>query len=191
MRPGSDFVEHGFFGNFFDGGASAAGTAIAAGATGAGTTEGAGIVLFDDGLLGLHGFDVLEGEMFGLEDDAAEDVFGELDVAFNAGDFGAFALEEGEDVDATLLAFDFVGESAFIPLAQVEDFGIGTMEDVFDFLFCGLPGAGGVGGIQKEQGFVLTCMGGHRWRLRYVGVWGRAAQQRYHGIRHLPKGKGG
>ncbi len=114
-----------------------------------------------DGLLGLHGFDVLEGEMIGLEDEAAEDVFRELDVAFNAGDLGAFALEEGEDVDAALLAFDFVGEAAFVPLADVEDFRVGAVEDVLHFVFGGFPRAGGVGGVEEEECFVLTCVGGH------------------------------
>src|SRR5262249_20618803 len=100
-------------------------------------------------------------QMIALEDDATQNIFRKLHVALDAGDLGAFALEEGKDVNATFLAADFVGEAAFVPLADVENFGVGAVQNMFNFRLGGLPGAGGVGGIEEEKSFVLTCVRRH------------------------------
>ena len=164
LREALDLINRRFFRHFFNHGSRAlgtTGTTIGARSERTGTAEGTGVVLIGHGLLGLHAFDILEGQVIGLQDDATEDVFGKLNVALDAGNLGAFALEEREDIDATLLAADFIGQAAFIPLADVEDFRVGTVEDVLHFGLGGIPGAGGVGGVEEEKGFVLTGMGCH------------------------------
>ena len=101
-------------------------------------------------------FELGFAEVVGADDQGAENLFGEVAVAFDVRDLGALGAEVGEHVDAALLATDFVGELAFVPFTEGDDFRVSTTEDFFEELDGRGEVRGGVLLVEEEQAFVLV-----------------------------------
>lgn len=69
-----------------------------------------------------------------LEDQVAQDEFGELEVRLDLLQDRTFGAEEGEEVGPLLVAVDRVGQATLVPLAAGDDLGIVLGEDVVDVL---------------------------------------------------------
>src|SRR6266568_5448247 len=88
--------------------------------------------------LGFDGFHFVDVEMIGLEHQHAQDFFAELHIALDGGDGRAGRREKADDVGASLLAADFIGQFALIPLLDHHDLSAVALDDAaagFDAFF--------------------------------------------------------
>jgi hypothetical protein len=92
--------------------------------------------------------------MIALEDDAAEDVFGQLDVALDLPDRRGGRGKQAQEIGAALVAADFVGELALVPFFEDEDFAAVGFDELADGLLGGLRFGRG-GAAEEEHPFVL------------------------------------
>ena len=92
--------------------------------------------------------------MIGLEHEDAQDLFAELHVALDAGDGRTGRGEKGDHVGSALLAADFIGQFALVPLFDHHDLPAVALDDAaagFDAFF--RLGAGGC--AEQKHRFVL------------------------------------